>query len=253
MWGKALPDKQNGQIQSKDGDQWESFKGKGEMLAGRKTKGKGISHRKIEQVPEGCKIIRTDNRKIVAADTLDIMVEVPAALNLPFGQLFFGFTVTPYTLPAPITDSPGTQPYRPKEDNPTHLWGSGGHTLGSRSNGPVGAGGPRAAADLQGHRQGSKPSARTVTNGRVSKARARCSLEERPRERASAIERLNKFQKAARSSVPSSNRKIVAADTLDTMVEAPAALNLPFGQLFFGFNVTPYTLPAPITDSPGTR
>ena len=45
---------------SKDGDYWESFKGKGESLSGRKTKGKGISHRKPEQVPEGSKIIRTE-------------------------------------------------------------------------------------------------------------------------------------------------------------------------------------------------
>jgi len=45
---------------SKGGDQWESFKGKGETLGGRKTKGKGISHRKAEQVPEGSKIIRTE-------------------------------------------------------------------------------------------------------------------------------------------------------------------------------------------------
>lgn len=45
---------------SKDGDQWESFKGRGETLGGRKTKGKGISHRKVEQAPEGSKIIRTE-------------------------------------------------------------------------------------------------------------------------------------------------------------------------------------------------
>lgn len=44
---------------SKDGDAWESFKGKGETLAGRKTKGKGITHRKVEQVAEDSKIIRT--------------------------------------------------------------------------------------------------------------------------------------------------------------------------------------------------
>lgn len=44
---------------SKGGDHWESFKGKGETLNGRKTKGKGISHRKAEEVPEGSKIIRT--------------------------------------------------------------------------------------------------------------------------------------------------------------------------------------------------
>lgn len=45
---------------SKGGEQWESFKGKGETLGGRKTKGKGISHRQVEQVAEGSKIIRTE-------------------------------------------------------------------------------------------------------------------------------------------------------------------------------------------------
>jgi ubiquitin fusion degradation protein 1 len=45
---------------SKGGDQWESFKGKGETLGGRRTKGKGITHRKAEKVPEGSKIIRTE-------------------------------------------------------------------------------------------------------------------------------------------------------------------------------------------------
>lgn len=45
---------------SKGGDSWESFKGKGETLGGRRTKGKGISHRKAEQVAEGSKIIRTE-------------------------------------------------------------------------------------------------------------------------------------------------------------------------------------------------
>ena len=50
----------NGTVVSKGGDQWESFKGKGETLSGRKTKGKGISHRKVEQVPEGSKILRTE-------------------------------------------------------------------------------------------------------------------------------------------------------------------------------------------------
>lgn len=45
---------------SKGGDQWESFKGKGETLGGRKTKGKGVSHRKAEEVPDDSKIIRTE-------------------------------------------------------------------------------------------------------------------------------------------------------------------------------------------------
>ena len=45
---------------SKNGDHWESFKGKGETLAGRKTKGKGISHRGVESVAQHSKIIRTE-------------------------------------------------------------------------------------------------------------------------------------------------------------------------------------------------
>ncbi|KAF9535251.1 ubiquitin fusion degradation protein UFD1-domain-containing protein [Crepidotus variabilis] len=165
---------------SKDGDSWESFKGKGETLGGRKTKGKGITHRKIEQVAEGSKIIRTDNRKIVSNDTLDTGAKVPAALNLPFGQLFFGFNIAPYTPPSPPPGSPkiddpptsfsgsgntlsgrsnpsastqASKKGKEKEKAETtsssstsHSWGSGGHTLGKRaaaSNGSVGAGGAR--------------------------------------------------------------------------------------------------------------
>lgn len=45
---------------SKAGEKWESFKGKGETLGGRKTKGKGISHRRVEDVEESSKIIRTE-------------------------------------------------------------------------------------------------------------------------------------------------------------------------------------------------
>ena len=45
---------------SKGGDTWESFKGKGQTLEGRKTKGRGISHRKAEEVPTDSRIIRTE-------------------------------------------------------------------------------------------------------------------------------------------------------------------------------------------------
>jgi len=46
-------------------------------------------------------LIRTSfsNHRIVTNDTLDTDVKVPAALNLPFGKLFFGFQVTPYVAP----------------------------------------------------------------------------------------------------------------------------------------------------------
>ncbi|KAF9052855.1 ubiquitin fusion degradation protein UFD1-domain-containing protein [Panaeolus papilionaceus] len=93
---------------SKGGDHWESFKGKGETLSGRKTKGKGISHRKVEDVSEGSKIIRTDQHRIVSNNTYDTDVKVPAALNLPFGQLFFGFNIAAYTPPPQATPSSPT-------------------------------------------------------------------------------------------------------------------------------------------------
>ncbi|KAF8965242.1 ubiquitin fusion degradation protein UFD1-domain-containing protein [Flammula alnicola] len=164
---------------SKGGDQWESFKGKGETLGGRKTKGKGISHRKAEQVPEDSKIIRTDQHKIVSNATLESDVKVPAALNLPYGQLFFGFNVATYTPPAPVPGSPEITPQslptfsgsgntlsgrsnptlsnskdakgkskapEPASSASTHAWGSSGHTLGKKpipQEGPVGVGGAR--------------------------------------------------------------------------------------------------------------
>ena len=48
------------QALSKGGEEWETFKGKGETLGGRKTKGRGISKRKIEDHMEDSKIYRTE-------------------------------------------------------------------------------------------------------------------------------------------------------------------------------------------------
>jgi len=157
---------------SKGGDQWESFKGKGETLGGRKTKGKGISHRKAEPVAEGSKIMRTDNHKVVSNSTFESDVKVPAALNLPFGQLFFGFNVTAYS---PATTAPpqasvlepstfsgsgqtltgrsassqvkGKEKAQQPTKNGSESWRGTGQTLGATSGprqlGPVGAGGAR--------------------------------------------------------------------------------------------------------------
>ncbi|CAA7271622.1 unnamed protein product [Cyclocybe aegerita] len=167
---------------SKGGDQWESFKGKGETLGGRRTKGKGISHRKVEPVGEGSKIIRTDAHKIVSNSTLEMETKVPAALNLPFGQLFFGFHVTPYTPPtqaasserdpqSPFSGSGNTLSGRSTtaassstdkgkvkasestSSTSNHNWGASGQTLGSQrpipQDGPVGAGGARVPQPLR--------------------------------------------------------------------------------------------------------
>jgi hypothetical protein len=48
--------------------------------------------------------------KIVSNDTLEADVKVPAALNLPFGQLFFGFNVAAYTPSEPVPGSPESTP-----------------------------------------------------------------------------------------------------------------------------------------------
>ena len=47
-------------IVSKGGTDWEAFKGRGETLNGRKTRGKGISARKVEDTPSDPRIIRTE-------------------------------------------------------------------------------------------------------------------------------------------------------------------------------------------------
>ncbi|KAI5479594.1 ubiquitin fusion degradation protein 1 [Pseudohyphozyma bogoriensis] len=70
---------------------WEAFKGSGASLGGKRIKGKGVSVKKIEAVDAGSRIIRTDQPRIITADTQIGGRQVPAALNLPFGNLFFGF------------------------------------------------------------------------------------------------------------------------------------------------------------------
>ncbi|KAI0797602.1 ubiquitin fusion degradation protein UFD1-domain-containing protein [Abortiporus biennis] len=145
-----------GAMVSKGGDHWESFKGKGVTLSGRKTKGKGVSHRPVEDVAEGSKIIRTDKHRIVTNDTLESNAPVPAALELPFGKLFFGYNIPPYV--PPKKDSGGSESTsntfsgsgntltgkstgssskgkgkESSQPSSSVSWGSGGHKLGSRT------------------------------------------------------------------------------------------------------------------------
>ncbi|TFL04084.1 ubiquitin fusion degradation protein UFD1-domain-containing protein [Pterulicium gracile] len=113
---------------TKAGDHWESFKGTGESLAGRKTKGKGLSHRQAAEVEEGSKIMRTGKHKIVTNEMLENTGPAPAALNLPFGQLFFGFNVASYTAPTAPT-SPDEQPAQCQQTS----FGGAGSTLTGRN------------------------------------------------------------------------------------------------------------------------
>jgi len=78
---------------------FDAFKGAGQTLAGRKTKGKGKSARKIEEVDPSSTIIRTDKIRTMTTDDLENDNRAPAPLGLPFGKLFFGYTVVPYKEP----------------------------------------------------------------------------------------------------------------------------------------------------------
>lgn len=60
--GSSRPGSSLGQATTSapDGGEFESFKGAGQSLNGRKTKGKGKSVRKVEEVDPHSKIIRTE-------------------------------------------------------------------------------------------------------------------------------------------------------------------------------------------------
>ncbi|EJD02407.1 UFD1-domain-containing protein [Fomitiporia mediterranea MF3/22] len=119
---------------SKGGEVWESFKGKGETLNGRKTKGRGISQRGIENLQEGSKVFRTDKRRIVTNDTLDTDTYTPAALNLPHGKLFFGFKHIPYNVPDDHTVVNGSGPSTSTSiGGETSSFSGSGNTLSGRT------------------------------------------------------------------------------------------------------------------------
>ena len=111
------------------GMDWELFKGRGETLAGRRTKGKGISAKGAEALPEGSKINRTDNR-IIHTEDLERPATAPAPLALPFGQLFFGYKYVEYVAPEGEGEAAG--PSVPA--GPT-LFSGGGATLSGRATG----------------------------------------------------------------------------------------------------------------------
>lgn len=71
-----------------------SFQGQGHSLSGKKQKAR-TKDRPIEAVDKDSLIRRTDQPRIVTNDTQLGEKKVPAALNLPFGKLFFGYEVVP--------------------------------------------------------------------------------------------------------------------------------------------------------------
>lgn len=69
------------------------FRGQGQSLSGKKSKGK--KERAIESLDPFSMIRRTDRPTIVTNDTQFEEKKVPAALNLPFGKLYFGYDYVP--------------------------------------------------------------------------------------------------------------------------------------------------------------
>jgi len=104
--------------------EFEVFKGLGNTLNGRKTKGKGKKPNADGQTS------RANQPTIVTNEMLDGTRRAPAPLNLPFGKLFFGFTVVPVK---PTTDSAASPP----QPQTPAIGTRPGHTLSGRSRPPV--------------------------------------------------------------------------------------------------------------------
>ncbi|GJN88646.1 hypothetical protein Rhopal_001612-T1 [Rhodotorula paludigena] len=139
---------------------WEAFKGSGQSLTGKRIKGKGIKAKPAEQMDENSRIARTDQPRIVTADTQLGSRQVPAALNLPFGALFFGFDLSA-ARPPPGSEAEAAQ--RAREDDEARaraapfagLQGSGATLSGraARSGASLPGGGAAPAPQRQGSTQ----------------------------------------------------------------------------------------------------
>ncbi|CDS01204.1 hypothetical protein [Sporisorium scitamineum] len=97
------------------------FRGAGQTLSGKKSKGK--KERQIEQLDPFSMVRRTDLPRIVTNDTQLTEKKIPAALNLPFGKLFFGYEVIPI----------GGKPEDAAKDKPTETFAGSGTTLSGRA------------------------------------------------------------------------------------------------------------------------
>ncbi|KAF8586528.1 UFD1-domain-containing protein [Ramaria rubella] len=159
------------------GTEWESFKGRGETLNGRKTKGRGITARKIEDVQSGSKIIRTDKPRMMTNDELESDVKVPAPLNLPPGKLFFGFTVVPYRPPTPVASSGSPEP-------PSTPFIGSGNTLSGR-----------------------QPPGRSAGNSSSSSGKGKAKLKEEPEKEWGTGQTLGNRRPAPTSPVPKQKQK----------------------------------------------
>jgi len=95
---------------------FEAFKGTGQSLAGKRVKGKGIKAKPVQPLEGESKIWKTsDVPKIITADTQIGARQVPAALNLPEGTLFFGYQFKPPTTDEAKKESASGTDSKPKQ------------------------------------------------------------------------------------------------------------------------------------------
>ncbi|KOS13742.1 hypothetical protein Malapachy_1713 [Malassezia pachydermatis] len=104
------------------------FKGFGQTLSGKKTKGK--KEKPITPLDPSSQIRKTDRPAIVTNDTLLEEKRVPAALNLPFGQLFFGYDVQKLDVPVSQTQKKDSEKSEPTASS--HAFQGTGQTLWGR-------------------------------------------------------------------------------------------------------------------------
>lgn len=125
------------------------FRGAGQTLSGKKSKGK--KERQIEQLDPFSMVRRTDMPRIITNDTQLTEKKIPAALNLPFGKLFFGYEVIPVG---------GKQDEAPKA-KATETFGGSGATLSGRAPRPK----PQESQNSKPANE--QPTAFTLGGGRV--------------------------------------------------------------------------------------
>lgn len=131
------------------------FRGSGQTLSGKKSKGK--KERQIEQLDPFSMVRRTDMPRIVTNDTQLTEKKIPAALNLPFGKLFFGYEVIPV----------GGKQSEEAQEKSTESFGGPGVTLSGRA--------PRPKPSQEQSGKKVEPSSFTLGGGRVLAESSRSS------------------------------------------------------------------------------